>query len=251
MDVPAYSQASLEAEKSAQADLDNYFARFTADVPPIMAQAMTEKLVRDFLNEFSRAAVMTSQLCQQYMPEMLVEKVVGQNRVPMMMSREDIRGQFAFAMTFDVAMLDLEQAKLKLEMWLTFVLGADSLGVTDRGKYIKYAGRLIDPAMADELIGDPQEAAQSEVADEAVQFAKMVSGVEPEMKEGQNYQLRLQTLQGFVQQNPEVQQMVQARPVLQQMIANRIKHFQFMIQQKEVNPMIGRMGAKPLMGVQG
>lgn len=252
MDVPPYSQASLEAEKSATADADSYFARFGNDVSPMVSQMAAKKLSRDFLNEIARGYAMTLQLCQQYMPDTLVQRVAGPHRVPVMLSREDIRGQFALTLTFDVEQLDPALVKSKLEMFQTFILMADTSGVVDRGKYVKWAARLISPEMADELVGDPEEAAQSEVADEAVQFAKMVAGVEPEMKDGgQNYQLRLQALQGYVTANPEVQQMIQGRPVLQKMIENRIKHFQFMIQQKEVNPQIGRVGATPTLGVQG
>jgi len=252
MTVPAYSQASLEAERSGQADLDGYFGRFSEKVSPVVSQLFAKKLVRDFLKELSQCAMQTLQLCQQYLPPVMVNKVVGANRIPMMLSREDIMGQFALAMSFDVEQLDPELVMKKLNMWQTFILTADTMGLIDRAKYLKYAARLISPEMADELIGDPQAAAQSEVADESVQFAKMVAGVEPEMKQGgQNYQLRLQTLQGFIQANPEVQAMIQGRQVLQQMVENRMKHFQFMIQQNQVNPLIGKVGAAPTLGVQG
>ncbi|XHR29893.1 MAG: hypothetical protein ACFUZC_04930 [Chthoniobacteraceae bacterium] len=249
MQPPQSSPASKEAEMSARSDLDRYFGRFSAEVPQVISQAFLKKLVRDFLGELSQAAVMTLQLCQQYLPETTVERVAGANRVPVMLSREDIRGQFIFTMTFDVEQLDPALVKEKLELWNTFVLGADTLGVADRGKYVKYAARLVSPEMADELISDPQATAQNETEDEKAKFAEMVSGSEPDMKPaGQNFQLRLQTLLGIVQANPEVQQMIKGRPVLQAMVENRIKHFQFMIQQTQVNPQIGRIGAKPVLG---
>ena len=251
MEVPPYSQASLEAERAAAADMDSYFGRFGNTVSPILSQAFAKGLVRRFLSELARAAEMTLQLCQQYLPETLVERVAGANRIPVTMSRDDIQGKFALSMSFDVEQLDMALVKEKLGLWQQFILMADTMGLVNRAKYLQFAARLISPEMADELIGNPEDAAKNEVADEAVQFAKIMSGVEPEMKDaGQNYQLRLQTLQGFVQSNPVLQQLIQQRPDVQAMIDNRMKHFQFMIQQTQVNPQVGRVGATPTLGVQ-
>jgi hypothetical protein len=81
--------------------------------------------------------------------------------------------------------------------------------------------------------------------DEQVQFTKIAAGAEPPLKsEGQNFQLRLQTLQNIVQSNPAIQQRLQQDQIFAAMLNARMESFSFQVQQQE-NAQIGRVGAQP------
>src|SRR4029077_19291858 len=95
------------------------------------------------------------------------------------------------------------------------------------------------------VIRDQESATNAEIEDEQVQFSKLFSGTEPEMKQGgQNYGLRLQVLQTIMQRNPNVQARYSRDEIFKTMMDARMKHFQFQVQQRE-NAMIGRVGAAP------
>lgn len=238
--------ASVEVERSAQERLDRYFGRFSPTVSPVLSQLLQGHMVNKFLTEVVEMAKQTVQLAQQYLPETTVERITGGHRVPFNLSRDEIQGQFDIAITFDVANLDRATLSEKLD-FLDKVLRMDTQGLIDRAGAVKWALGSYDPALAQALIGDPAAAAANEADDEKKNFTMINAGVEPPMREsGQNFQLRLQTLMGIVQQNPEALKDLQSRPDRQAIWDNRVKHLQFMIQQQQ-NAATGRTGAEPLM----
>ena len=64
-----------------------------------------------------------------------------------------------------------------------------------------------------------------------------------EANSGQNPQLRLQVIQSTLQA-PDFQAFIKQNPVAQQRLQDRIKAFQFAIQQQQ-NAQIGRVGVQP------
>jgi hypothetical protein len=243
---PGNLGASVEVERSSQERLDRYFGRNTQTVNPVLSQLLQTRLVNKFLSEVQEMATQTVQLAQQYLPETTVERITGGQRVPFSVSRDEIQGQFDIRIAFDVANLDRELLKQKLE-FLQGVMGMDQTGQVDRAGAVNWAMGSFDPLLAQQLVGDPQAVAANETEDEQKNFALITSGVEPPMREsGQNYQLRLQTLLGIVQQNPEAAQSLEVRADRKALFENRVKHLQFMIQQ-QTNANTGRTGAEPLM----
>jgi hypothetical protein len=107
--------------------------------------------------------------------------------------------------------------------------------------------RLIDPILASQVVRTEREASNSEIEDETSQVAKISAGVEPEMKEGQNYALRLQVLETTLRKNPRLLQRYEAEEDFRAMVDARIKHFRFQLQQQE-NAQIGRLGSMPALG---
>ena len=140
---------------------------------------------------------------------------------------------------------DLETMKEKFGL-LKEIAAMDRHGVMDGANFVREAVAMVDPSMADRLVGDPQAAAMQEVEDERSNVAKIVAGIEPGMKaQGQNYGLRLQTLMREVEQNPVLGQRIASQPDSRAIFENRVKHLQFMLQQQE-NANTGRVGTEPL-----
>lgn len=246
MQPPPQTANGDKAEASAAVAIARYFGLMHGEVDPRRTQLSQERLVGKFLGEVGQIVKMTLQLCQQFMSDTEAERVVGKLRIPFHLTREEIQGQFSLLVNFDAQNLNPELVKQKLEGFQKFVLAFDTEGVVNRSKLAELGARMLDPFWADEIVGDPAAAAQSEAEDELKNLAGIAIGVEPPMRpEGQNYQLRLATLIKGVEDNPWLKQRLGAQPDSQAMLAARVQHLQTMAEQYGINKQIGRTGAEP------
>ena len=247
MQIPPGDGSSIEVEKAAQTTLDQYLGRMTGNCPPQLAQLHQQDLVDGWLIEMRQVVAQTLQLCQQYMSEDQVVRIVGPLSRPWNAGRSEIQGMMDVSLEFDTRDLNHELLKEKFGLLQT-VLANDRFGRVDYSKFTELMFRAIDPNMAGAVLQPMDQATQAQVSDEQSALTQMVAGIEPPMQPqtGMNYQLRLQTLQQSIQMNPELQQMIAARPVLSKMVENRIKFLTFQIQQQG-NAQIGRVGTAPVL----
>ena len=134
---------------------------------------------------------------------------------------------------FNASDLNSELTLAKLKTINEVILPADTMGVIDRAAYIQWGMRAVDPNLAQDVLVSQQQAANQEITDEQSQFAKLFSGTEPDMQQGgQNFALRLQTLQGIIQRNPNVQKRYAVDQIFKAMVDARMKHFNFQLQQQ-------------------
>jgi hypothetical protein len=247
MQIPPGDGSSIEVEKAAQTTLDQYLGRMTGNCPPQLAQLHQQDLVDGWLIEMRQVVAQTLQLCQQYMGEDQVVRIVGPLSRPWNAGRSEVQGMFDVSLEFDIRDLNHELLKEKFGLLQT-VLANDRFGRVDYSKFTELMFRAIDPNMAGAVLQPMDQATQAQVSDEQSALTQMVAGIEPPMQPqtGMNYQLRLQTLQQSIQMNPELQQMIAARPVLSKMVENRIKFLTFQIQQQG-NAQIGRVGTAPVL----
>ena len=154
---------------------------------------------------------------------------------------------FNIMIDFNAGDLNFELTLAKLKTINEVILPADTMGVIDRAAYIEWGMRAVDPTLAQDIIIPQQQAANQEITDEQSQFAKLFAGTEPDMQPaGQNFGLRLQTLQGILQRNPNVQKRYAVDPIFKAMMDARMKHFGFQLEQQK-NAQIGRVGAAPAL----
>ena len=99
----------------------------------------------------------------------------------------------------------------------------DVNGTIDRNAALSIVGDLIDPNLAERLLKPGEEASQAEVEDEQTVFVKLMAGIPVNVKPGQAYQLRLNTLKGLFQQNQMAQQLYQRDPQVKQAFEMRGK----------------------------
>jgi len=181
------------------------------------------------------------------MEEAVVTRITGKNRQPFRVTRDEIRGQFDLAFSFDPIQLDPEGQVKKLDLIIKIVSQLDINNISDRNRLLELALETVDPTWAEELITDSEQASLKEIHDEQLNLSIMLDGQEPPMKEqGENHQLRLQVLQQALQ-NPAVQQELQqdATGVKGAILENRLKHLQFQLDQRQ-NAQIGRNGTAPI-----
>jgi hypothetical protein len=87
-----------------------------------------------------------------------------------------------------------------------------------------------------------------EVEDEQTVALKLLQGQPVPVKPGQAYQLRLQTLQNFLQNSASAKAMLSKNPQAVQAVQQRAKDLGFQVQQQQ-NAVIGRGG--PAFGPKG
>jgi len=240
--IPALDQDTVGIERETRADASNYFCRPAPGVSDVRQALFSQEMASEWLESLKLVVNQTLALARQHMGDEAFHAVTG-------VQMDFAAGALDFTITleFNASMFNVELVMKKLNL-VKEILNMDTFGIVDRAGLVRWAMESVDPRLARDIVQDAQDASAAEVEDETAQFAKLFAGVEPEMKPGgQNYGLRLQTLQKILQSNPNLEQRMQSDPVFAAMIQNRMKHFNFMLTQQQ-NAQIGRVGAQPVLG---
>ncbi len=240
---PRFDGGSSEIEGTIRAFTDRYMSRPTEGGNPVDAQTGRQYLGNIWMEGWQRIDRQIWQLMQQFMPERFAFRVVGEAGDPIHATREEIQGQFDLTIGFDVGDLGSDYAKEKLGLVET-MLKLDSAGIIDRAAALSLAADLIDPNIGRRLIRPAQAVTGQEIEDERAVFSQLLSGVQVDIKPGQNYGLRLQVLEGLVKNNPTAQRLLAQDPHIAEVVMNRQRQLTQQIQQEQ-NKLIGVYGATP------
>jgi hypothetical protein len=246
--LPKFPSESIEIEKATLSDVNNYFGRDTADVPATKKQLYQQRGVSRLFKTIREAMSQTLALCQQFMTEAQIVRVMGEESLPFLkVDREDIRGRFDLTINFDARNLDLSYVKEKMNLISTILLPVDSFGQVDRSKILEWGFSSIDPRMARAVIQDRNSATQKEVDDEKTEIIRMANGIESNYREsGVNAQLRLQVLNETIQKSPKLMQQYQQDEIFKKLVDARMQNLQQILNQEQ-NKVIGRTGVKPVL----
>lgn len=246
-DPPAPDAGSREVEETVRKFADEYFGRTVDDQNVVEARAMRQDLARGWLMGWKRAGTQILQLDQQYLPEETWVRVVGdaQGR-GLRVSREEIQGPFNLMLKFNAADLDPEYVQSKVEL-LTKALTFDVGGRLDRDEALLAILELVDPSYAERLIKSPEAATLEQVDDEQTVLTKLMMGIGVDVKGNEAFALRRQVLEQTIRQSPTIQKLLQVNPDAAELVKGRVQQLDFNIQQKLVNPDIGRrLGSQPM-----
>lgn len=232
---------SKEVEESVRQFSDEYFGDAMDPKNAADTQALRQKMADDFMAGETEADTQMLQLCQQFMPDTFYFRVVGSAKgQPIHASRDDIQGEFDLQIGFAVEDLIPEQKQAKLQ-FLETALQMDVGGQIDRSEALVVAFETVDPNLGERLLKPVESASMGEVEDEQGVALKLLWGQPVPVKPGQAYQLRLQTLQNFLQSSQAAQQMLAKNPQAVQAVQQRVKDLGFQVQQQQ-NAVIGRGG---------
>lgn len=254
MQPPQFPAASIEMEKAVWSDLNQYFGRAQPGVPPELAQALLQHDINRWLGSWKKAWTKIQQLQQAYGDPIEGQLVAGGPLYSY--TREEIRGRFATSLTFSVRDLNMDFVMARNQA-IAATLQQDVGGLVDRTVIVRAGLRAIDPNLAEQAIRDPQVVTQKEIEDERSCVNMLANGIEAPLRQtGINAQLRLQTLQQTVQGSPILAQRYMqpqspADEYFKQLIDNRTKNLQFLVQQYQQNPMIGRQGTQAIQAGAG
>ena len=239
---PRPDPGSKEIEESIRITADRYFGRAVDDANVPYAQMRQQNMVRKWLDYWREVAQQVLQLCQQFLPEPFYFRVVGSNQAePLQTTRQEIVGQYDIQLAFNVANLDSELVKQKLELLRAAVGEFDINGVVDRTELMKVVFDYVDANMGERLLRPAEAASEQEKEEERNVFAQLMAGVPVDIKEGQAYQLRLNEL-GQLAQTPTAQKKLQEDEHVRGVVERRAKQLEHQLVQQQ-NAMIGRLGA--------
>jgi hypothetical protein len=245
-EIPKYDQGSKEVEETVRSFADEYFGRERPDVNPTHARLLRADLSRKWMAGWKAACTQILQLDQQYLPEEFFFRVLGgeQGR-GIRATKPEIQGPFNVVIRFNVLDLDPELVKQKLEL-LTLAMPMDVNGITDRNEALQVIYELIDPNYAERLLQPAESASLKEVEDEQTVLAKLLSGIAVDVRGNEAFKLRQDVLVKSLQNNSSAQRLMAEDKNVRDNVLRRLKQLDFNIQQKMVNPEIGRrLGTQP------
>lgn len=241
-----YPQAARDYWAEMRREINETDGRPGAEVDPLLVQLAVQDRIDRFLASLSDVLMMVVQLCQQFMTDEQVQRVVGAGGVQIARSVEEIQGKYDIQLAFDARDMDMELVVKKAEVILKNIKPLDVRAVLPYQRIVATLLAGVDPNLAD-MVATVEQADAREIAAERAAFVSMLNGVEPEMPDGGiNAPLRLQTLQQLInerQSNPAAYPPVS--PISAAMVENRIKYLTFQSQQME-NADIGRVGTEPV-----
>lgn len=244
MEPPTYPQGNERQQEEVRRRVDEYWGRISNTVPPILTQLHQSGMVMNFLTNLTDALTQVLQLCQQYLGDEDLSMITGDDGIPIARTREEIQGKFTVELTFDPRDLDMEYLKTICEIIIK-ILQIDTLQTVQRDKLVQRLFMAVNPMLAEGTIRPVEAANAAEEKDEEDNFAKISAGVEPQMVEnGQNFTLRLQTLLGIPQKNPEA--FKKLTPMSREIYIARVKYLQNQVQQIK-NAQIGRQVGEPAL----
>lgn len=238
---PQMDEGGKEQDMEVRQFADEYFSRSKnpADMPE--NQLGKQDLGNNYMDGMTRVHTQEFALCQQFMPDDFYYRVTGdQKGRTIHAERDEIQGKFEVGISMDVNDLDADKAQEKVKS-LGEWMAMDVNGRIDRDAALVYVGELIDPSMVARLLKPGEEAAQQEVDDEKTVFVKAMAGVPTDIKPGQAFQLRLQTLTQMLQQNQQAQQLYHTNDQVKEAFDGRIKQLQLQVDQQQ-NAVTGRGG---------
>lgn len=247
LDAPKMDVGSREAEESVRKFADEYFGRPVDEQNKVEATNLKQELVRGWLKGWKRANKQCLQLCQQFMPDEFYFRVVGGEQGRLIhATREEIQGEFNVVMNFNVRDLDPEYVAEKTAL-LEKAMAFDRNGRIDSDEALNVIFELVDPGYGERLLRPGEAASMNEIEDEKRALSQILNGIPVDVKPGQAYGLRLQTLKSLVTQSPTVQAKVKENPQVQQMLTTRAKQLQHQLDQRQ-NAQTGKfLGTKPMM----
>ena len=248
MTPPAYPQTNEKVQEQIGHRLDRYFGRMTDTNSKDWVRAYGQDLVDSFFIDLGEAVKMALQLCQQYMDDTTIQRVLGSDGLPIARSVEDIQGQFDVEISFEAGMLSMEWVEAIAKMITTYAKPWDTQNQIRSDELEQWFFSSLSPTLARRLLTPVTKANQNEVEAAQKDFGKIKDGIEPERPtEGVDFQTRLQTILGVGQANPEAFQTL--TPVSQQILQDHVKYLQGQIMQQQ-NKLIGREMAPRTLPVQ-
>lgn len=240
---------SIEVERATRRDVDEMVGRHGEGVPAPLVERKEAASVGRWLKRWQIAGTMLLKLAQRYTPPLVVAQVTGLIPKPYEVNRNNIAGEFRLMLNFDPRFGSAEFVFGMMERVEKYLIPLDTNAVVNRDALIKYVFAALDPTLADLVVRDSQTAQQSEIEDEQLNLARMVTGTEPPMKlKGQNHAARLQVLQqSMVRNQPFFDALLTVRPDFAEMVQRRIEFLQQQVVQQK-NRQIGRYGTAPAPG---
>ncbi len=249
MDPPAPPSASREVNASLVEMARSYFGLPTTAEKQAEAMTKQQFAVTKWLEGWQRVFRMVWSDYQQYGPDEQYFRVIGANEAQaQLFNKKEMDDRVDFYLAFDVLNNDPEGIKEKVKTILE-VAKNDNFGVVDWTELLSLVFNMVDPMVSDRVVLPKAIAAQKEIKDTQDDISRMTSGLDIDIPEKVNAELRMQVMQRWMQGTPDnpaadVQQNLQTNEALRNRVERYMKQLQFNLTQQQ-NAMTGRKGTTP------
>jgi len=244
LDRPMPDGNTEASESQLRNDFNRYLGFASANGDQQFAMMKNQFETDKFMSSWSKAYRQIWSLYQQFGSEKVFFRVVGlRQQEPIEFTKGGQDEEYDFVLNYQVESMDTEKTFDKIKQIAQIVATADRDGVVDYSEWLQAMIEAIDPTIAERII-QPKDVNQAKIVGELQDtLAKIYAGQEQDIKLGTPPELGLQVIQGYVQNDPVVQQRMQnPDDMFGKRIEKLMKQLQFQIQQRE-NAKIGRMGA--------
>lgn len=203
--MPAPDGRSIEIERSLRHAVDRFYGLPSEAVPDAVAMAMGQAEMDWFLAGISQAIRLTAQLIQQYLPPLVNARIAGTDEV-FSATAEEVRGQFDFAIRFDVRGLDIEWASQMLSFVQKMIVPLDRKGDLNTYPLMEFGLNVLDSSLAQRSLPGQALTQQKQIDDEKAILAQIFSGAPtPDIAPGSDYGGRANVMFTDLQLSPERQ----------------------------------------------
>ena len=237
---PSTAMGVIEAVRQ---QADEYFGRPNAGIPQMVTQLKQQRMVNQWLRSWTEIYRQMFRLCIQYYSLDELTRITNAKAAETI--SHDAQ-QFDFVLKFNVAELDADLVKAKLEAISTIATTLDSAGRIDKVKLVDKALRAVAPEAADELLVDEAAASQQMYDGVKQDIALMLLGFEASYTDASNdpsASSKLQMAQEISQSNQRVAQEMQSNEVFKDLMERYVQNLNMGVMQQQ-NKQIGRTGTK-------
>ena len=249
MEIPRYSQASMEVEMQIRQLCNRITGRATGPDDAVEANVIKQHLVNCWLSGWKEVLKRVWCLDRTYSGPMIWFRVTN-NEQGAQLILDETAELYDFNISWNSMNQDESKVIEKLDTVGKLMAQYDRSGQARFDIYLRKVLEAIDPNLASQLIMPQQEATDKEIQETSADIAKIASGqVVNVPQQGVNSQLRLQQLQQYIQGTPEIPaQDVQQRMQEDENFAKRLQTYAGqleMMQTQQRNALIGQLGTAP------
>ena len=249
MEIPRYSQASMEVEMQIRQLCNRITGRATGPDDAVEANVIKQHLVNCWLSGWKEVLKRIWCLDRTYSGPMIWFRVTN-NEQGAQLILDETAELYDFNISWNSMNQDESKVIEKLDTVGKLMAQYDRSGQARFDIYLRKVLEAIDPNLASQLIMPQQEATDKEIQETSADIAKIASGqVVNVPQQGVNSQLRLQQLQQYIQGTPEIPaQDVQQRMQEDENFAKRLQTYAGqleMMQTQQRNALIGQLGTAP------
>ncbi len=247
MEPPRLDADPLNLEEQVRGDANSLFARMAPGVDANRVALYQQASVDGWLGGLVLAMKQTLALSRKYKSNEDFFRVTGV-QMNFELSEDEVLGDWDVLLDFNAGDLNLDTVLKKMKVLNEAILPDDTMGVADRAFIVQWAMRAVDSALAQGAVRPVEAASDSEIEGTQNDYAKIAAGTMPMLKDrGQNFALRVQTLDNIVRNNPNVQRRLAEDEVFKKMMENYRQHLSFQVEQQK-NAQIGRVGVDASLG---
>ena len=248
MEIPRYSQASMEVEMQIRQLCNRITGRATGPDDAVEANVIKQHLVNCWLSGWKEVLKRIWCLDRTYSGPMIWFRVTN-NEQGAQLILDETAELYDFNISWNSMNQDESKVIEKLDTVGKLMSQYDRQGVSRFDIYLRKVIEAIDPNLANELIMPTQEATTKEIIETSNDIAKIASGQVVNAPQGANSQLRLQVLQQYISGSDEIPATdVQERLQSDENFAKRLQTYAGQLefqQQQQQNALIGQLGTAP------